>query len=74
MEGGPDGRAIIDRFLRDVPRLLEDGGRLLLVQSSLSDPEETIRTLEKSGLKTKILIEKSFEFERLTVIQAIDDR
>ena len=69
--GGPDGRRVIDRFLEGAPRLLEVGGKILLVQSSLSNPEETVRRLEQSGLNAKILIEESFEFEKLTVIQAI---
>ncbi|PKL71223.1 MAG: methyltransferase, partial [Methanobacteriales archaeon HGW-Methanobacteriales-2] len=44
-DGGEDGRKVIDRFLSDVKGHLNPGGRVQLVQSSLSDINETIEKL-----------------------------
>lgn len=68
--GGATGRAIIDRFLREAPKHLSERGRILMVQSSLSGLEETERYLEGSGLKTVVVAEKRFDFERIFLIRA----
>ncbi|PVX26913.1 MAG: hypothetical protein CW716_05015, partial [Candidatus Bathyarchaeum sp.] len=41
--GGVDGRRVIERFIADVPKFLLPEGRILLVQSSLSDPDKTVQ-------------------------------
>ncbi len=62
-DGGPDGREIIDRFLEEVEKYLKHGGRLLMLQSSLSGVEETLEKLEeKFEVKTK---KKKFFFEEI---------
>ncbi len=68
--GGPTGREVIDKFLREVPRYLNGGGKVLLVQSTLSDVAKTVGILEKYGFKPEILAEKKLDFESIKLIQA----
>ena len=65
--GGKKGYELIERFFSEVKDYLNDGGRILLVFSSLSgDVEEVIR---KFGFKFKVLEEKKMFFERLFVVE-----
>lgn len=50
LDGGRDGRLLIDRVCRDASRHLEPGGTVLLVQSSICDPERSMAMLSESGL------------------------
>jgi len=68
--GGPDGRRVTDAFLGQCTNFLERKGRILLVQSSLSDPEKTQRTLEELFHQVKVLEERRFFFERLLLFEA----
>jgi release factor glutamine methyltransferase len=52
-EGGPDGRALLDRICAQAPRHLEPGGCLLVVQSSVCDPQESGRRLRAGGLASE---------------------
>ncbi|MDQ1280246.1 MAG: rRNA (adenine1518-N6/adenine1519-N6)-dimethyltransferase [Thermoproteota archaeon] len=70
-DGGPSGRRMIDQFLRDAPRFLEKDGRILIIQSSLSNSEKTIRILEESHFKVEIIIKEKLDFEELVVIKAV---
>lgn len=69
--GGSSGREVTDQFLKDAPNFLDKDGKILMIQSTLSNPDETIRILEKSHFEVKILAEKKLDFEKLVVIQAI---
>ena len=68
--GGLDGRETIDRFLSDVPKYLEVDGRILLVQSTLSDVDKTLKTFRKAGLKAKITATEKAAFETIVMIAA----
>lgn len=68
--GGPTGREQIDRFLQEASNHLKPKGRVLLVQSSLSDIEETLRRFRKLCFEAKIVDEKKVGFERIVLIQA----
>jgi release factor glutamine methyltransferase len=68
--GGPKGRRIIDRFIKDAPDYLETKGKILLVQSTLSDVEKTLRKFRIMGLGAKVVAEKKVAFETIVVIQA----
>lgn len=70
LDGGKDGRLIVDRFLINFDRYLSLNGRLLLVQSSLNNLEKTTGMLEKKNFETEILEEESFFFEKLYIIRA----
>lgn len=68
--GGPSGRMWIDKFLDDFPPYLCEGGVVLLVQSSLSSPQETISKLEERGFKAEVVAEEKLDFEKLMAIKA----
>jgi len=69
--GGRCGRKVIDRFLNDVSIYLRRNGKLLLVQSSLSNIEKTLTVLENEGFKAEIIDKRSFFFEEIALIKAI---
>ena len=70
-DGGVDGRATIDKFLEEVKDHLNDGGRVQLVQSSLSDNEKTIQKLEEIGFEASITAREKCFFEEIVVITGI---
>ena len=69
--GGANGRQVIDRFISEAPMHLKPNGRVLLMQSTLTNVEETIRKFEKCNLKVSIKAERKLPFfETLTLIEA----
>ena len=68
--GGSTGRRVIDRFMKDAPNHLKTKGRILLVQSTLSDVKETWRKFREMGLDANVVAEKKVAFETIVVIQA----
>lgn len=68
--GGSTGKRIIDRFVKGATNHLKTEGRILLVQSTLSDVEETLRRLREMDLDAKVVAESKAEFETIVVIQA----
>jgi release factor glutamine methyltransferase len=69
-EAGPDGRRIIDRFLRELSNHLTPNGRVLFVQSSLANISKTLRVLETSGFKVNT-IHKKLPFEELFLLRCL---
>ena len=69
--GGKGGREVIDRFVQQAPKHLKPGGRILLVQSSLSDIEETLRRFRKQGLQARVVAERESFFETITLIESV---
>ncbi|OEC85936.1 MULTISPECIES: HemK2/MTQ2 family protein methyltransferase [Methanobacterium] len=70
-DGGADGRATIDKFLNEVKDHLNEGGRVQLVQSSLSNNEKTIQKLEELGFEAGITASEKCFFEEIVVITGI---
>jgi len=68
--GGPSGRELIDQFISQAPRYLMEKGKIVLVQSTLSNVDETIRKLEEEGLRAVIVAKKKVAFETIVVILA----
>ncbi len=68
--GGNTGRDVIDRFITEVSKHLSKSGRILLVQSTLSNVEETIRKFLQHGLYAKVIAEEKSTFETITLIDA----
>jgi release factor glutamine methyltransferase len=69
--GGLSGRIWIDPFLKQVSRYLHKAGSLLLIQSSLSGYEDTLKILQLDGFSVHILAEQKLFFETIALIQAI---
>ncbi len=70
-DGGLEGRETIDKFLEEVKDYLKEGGRVQLVQSSLSDNDKTIKKLETYGFDASITASEKCFFEEIVVITGI---
>ncbi|MCX8151360.1 MAG: class I SAM-dependent methyltransferase [Candidatus Bathyarchaeota archaeon] len=69
--GGTTGRQVIDQFILQAPHYLKRNGKILLMQSSLSNVEETCRLFSAQSLSTNIVAVQSFPFfETLVLIEA----
>jgi len=68
LSGGEDGRAVVDRLLDTVGRVLAPDGRLLLLVSSLTGPEAVCERASDAGLTSTVLAEEAHPFERLLVL------
>nr|NIU39258.1 hypothetical protein [Candidatus Bathyarchaeota archaeon] len=68
--GGPGGREVIDRFIINAPEFLTADGKILLVQSSLSDIDKTMERFDETGLKTRVVTKVEFPFEKIALIEA----
>lgn len=73
LSGGPDGRAVVDRLLPALPRVLAPGGRALVLVSSLTDPDAVRETAADAGLDSRIAVAESHPFERLLVLELAPD-
>jgi release factor glutamine methyltransferase len=70
-DGGVTGREIIDRFISSVHKYLKNGGKILLMQSTLVDVDKTIETFAQVGLSVGILAKLNLPFfETLLLLQA----
>ena len=68
--GGISGRETIDAFINLLNSFMRNNGVLLMIQSSLSDYELTVKRLKNLNFKVKVIAIKNFFFERLCVIRA----
>lgn len=68
--GGKNGRQLLDRFLREASDYIKTGGRITIVQSSLSNVNKTLRALKKNGFATTVIGEVKADFETITLIEA----
>lgn len=69
LSGGETGRKVIMPFLNVVGRVLNSEGIVLLVVSSLTNYEKVMNYAETRGFDYTKLIEESYPFETLTVVQ-----
>ncbi|MEU0102654.1 HemK2/MTQ2 family protein methyltransferase [Streptomyces sp. NPDC006267] len=65
-DAGPDGRVILDRICDDAFAALRPGGLLLLVQSGLSRPEQTVDRLSAAGLDVSVADRVTIPFGPVT--------
>jgi release factor glutamine methyltransferase len=68
--GGPSGRTVIDEFIKSAPQWLIDGGRILLVQSSLSGINKTIEMFKEMNLKAIVVAKVKVPFETIVLVEA----
>ena len=69
LDGGPDGRATISRFLSGVGGVLAPAGRVLLLVSSLTGFSEVCMLVAQAGFAPEVFMEEQVEGEMLTVIR-----
>jgi release factor glutamine methyltransferase len=68
--GGPNGRKILDRFIMNSPNFLVAGGKIQLVQSSLSDIKRTIKIFDELDFGAKVFAQVKFPFESIVLVEA----
>ncbi|HDQ05623.1 MAG TPA: methyltransferase domain-containing protein [Candidatus Bathyarchaeota archaeon] len=68
--GGRNGRKVVDRFVIDAPNFLAAGGRIQLVQSSLSDVDRTIEMFGELGLRAAVVAQVKVAFESIFLVEA----
>ncbi|WP_067049495.1 HemK2/MTQ2 family protein methyltransferase [Methanofollis ethanolicus] len=73
LDGGPTGRATIERFAADVGRVLAPFGRVLLLVSSLTDPDEVRKLFACLGYIVLLAAEEKAEDEDLLVLRISRD-
>jgi release factor glutamine methyltransferase len=69
--GGESGHEVIDRFLNSFDRYLNSGGRMQLVQSSLSGYDGSINDLRRKGYDVRITDRLDLFFETLILLTVI---
>ncbi len=70
LDGGSDGRRLIQRFLEQAGGCLVENGRILMVLSSLTGIDEVKSEMESMGYYVRIKSIERFMFEQLSVIIA----
>lgn len=69
--GGVTGRQVIDRFISDVSKCLKPTGRVLLMQSTLAEMDETLRKFADCHLNAGVVAERALPFfETVVLIEA----
>jgi release factor glutamine methyltransferase len=71
LDGGPDGRAVITRFIGGVGRVLAPGGRFLLLVSSLTGIGEVTGMMEDAGFRVEMVAGTRVEGEDLVVLRGV---
>jgi len=69
LDGGKTGRDTIEQFAADVPRVLGQGGRVLLLISSLTRPENVKTLFASAGFTSEIIRQQRVEDEILSVLR-----
>ena len=69
--GGASGRQVIDRFIAEAPNHLKQTGRVLLMQSTLADVDETLRKFACYGMNARVVAEQALPFfETIKLLEA----
>ncbi|MFB6111366.1 MAG: HemK2/MTQ2 family protein methyltransferase [Halobacteriaceae archaeon] len=71
LTGGADGRAVIDRFVETVGRVLRPDGVALLLVSTLAGVDEVAEHAGAEGFSLAVVAEESYPFETLTVLALV---
>jgi len=71
LDGGTDGRVVIERFANEVGCVLAPGGRVLLLISSLTGIEAVIEIFRKFSYKVEIAIKRRVYDEDLLVLMIL---
>ena len=71
LDGGKTGRAVIERFARDLGRVLSPGGRVLLLVSSLTGLDEVEDLFSRAGFSVDVVRLERVEDETLSVLRIV---
>jgi len=71
LNGGLNGRTVIQRFSEDIGRVLAPGGRILLLISSLTGLPEVRDLFFKKGFISEIRVKQKVEDENLYVLKIV---
>lgn len=69
LSGGETGRAVIDRFLATVGRVLASDGVVYLLVSTLTGVDEVVARAGDEGFSAVAVADESFPFETLSVLE-----
>jgi release factor glutamine methyltransferase len=69
LDGGTTGRSLIERFAREVRKLLAQDGRILLLVSSLTGPREVCTLFRELGMDSEVVCREPLEGEVLLVLR-----
>jgi release factor glutamine methyltransferase len=70
LDGGENGRTVIDKFISKVKVHLNPKGVVVLLISSLNNPDEVIGEFKKKGFVVSIESKKKLFFEELIILRA----
>ncbi len=69
--GGATGREVVDRFIPQAAKHLKPTGRVLMLQSTLTNTELTIQKFQECNLKASVKAERKLPFfETILLIEA----
>ena len=69
--GGTTGRQVMDRFISQAPKYLQETGKILFMQSTLTSVDETVEKFAVNNLKAEIVATQSLPFfEKLVLLKA----
>jgi len=74
LDGGLNGRAVVERFSYQVESVLAPGGRILLLISSLTGLPEVRDLFFRAGFVSQIILRKNIEDENLYVLKIVRQR
>jgi release factor glutamine methyltransferase len=69
LDGGENGRMIIERFADEVGRVLVPGGRILLLVSSLTGLHEVLKLWAGQNFSASVMIQETVEDEVLYILR-----
>ncbi len=70
LDGGENGREVIDAFLENVDNYLSENGVIMILLSSLNKVDDISQILSKKGYSVKNIGKKKLFFEELVVLKA----
>jgi release factor glutamine methyltransferase len=61
-DAGDDGRLVLDPLCATAPKLLADGGRILIVQSEFAGVDRSLDVLRSGGLDAEVVVWQAIPF------------
>jgi release factor glutamine methyltransferase len=69
VDGGKEGREVIDKFMSQFPKHLKENGSCFLLVSSLNGIDDVQFRLQKRHLKSKVVAQLKLSFEELYILK-----